>query len=77
MSSGVTLATERDEVQLGIFARMAAKFLMVNLQVRHRAARLTPPAIAPQHLLPQSLVRHRTSRRGAGFGPIELEPGGF
>ena len=51
----MTLGTERDEIQLGIFARMAAKFLMVNLQVRHRAARLTPPAIAPQHLLPQTL----------------------
>jgi len=31
---------------------MAAKFLMVNLQVRDLAARLTPPAVAPQHLLP-------------------------
>jgi hypothetical protein len=27
MSAGVTLGTERDEIQLGIFARMAAKFL--------------------------------------------------
>jgi len=43
MSSGVTLATERNEIQLGIFARLATKFLMVNLQVRHLAARLTPP----------------------------------
>jgi len=59
MSPGVALATERDEIQLGIFARMAAKFLMVNLQVRHRAARLTPPTIAMQHLLPQILVGHR------------------
>ena len=52
MSAGVTLGTERDEIQLGIFARMAAKFLVVNLQVRHRAAQLTPPAIATQNLLP-------------------------
>jgi hypothetical protein len=56
MSAGVTLATEGDEIQLGIFARMAAKFLVVNLQVRHRAARLTPPAITMQHLLSQPLV---------------------
>jgi hypothetical protein len=46
VSAGVTLGTERDEIQLGIFARMAAQFLMVNLQVRHRAAGLTPPAVA-------------------------------
>ncbi len=31
----MALATERDEIQLGIFARMAAKFLMVKFQVRH------------------------------------------
>ncbi len=45
MSAGVTLGTERDEIQFGIFARMAAKLLMVNLQVRHLAARLTPPPV--------------------------------
>jgi hypothetical protein len=56
MNAGVTLGTERDEIQLGIFARVAAKFLMVNLQVRHRAARLTPPSIATQDLLAQSFV---------------------
>ena len=67
MSSGVTLATERDEIQLGIFARMAAKFLVVNLQVRHRAARLTPPAITMQHLLPQPLVRRRVQPQGHGL----------
>ena len=73
MSPGVTLATERDEIQLGIFARMAAKFLMVNLQVRHRAARLTPPAIAPQNLLPQTVVRRTDpAATAAGFGPVEL-----
>jgi hypothetical protein len=67
MSSGVTLATERDEIQIGIFARMAAKFLMVNFQVRHCAARLTPPAIAPQHLVPQSFVRRRIQPQAHGF----------
>jgi hypothetical protein len=33
MRAGVTHGTERDEVQLGIFARMAAKFQMVDFQV--------------------------------------------
>jgi hypothetical protein len=35
---------------------MAAKLFVVNFQVRHRAARLAPPAIATQDLLPQSFV---------------------
>jgi hypothetical protein len=30
---------------------MAAKLMVVNFQVRHRAARLTPPAIATQDVL--------------------------
>jgi hypothetical protein len=57
MSAGVTLGTERDEIQLGIFARKAAKLLMVNLQIRHRAARLTPPAVSTQDLLAQAFIR--------------------
>jgi hypothetical protein len=32
---------------------------VVDFQARHRAARLTSPAIATQHQLPQTLVRHR------------------
>jgi len=31
---------------------MAAEVPVVNFQIRHRAARLTPPAIATQDLLP-------------------------
>jgi hypothetical protein len=52
MNAFVTQGAQSDEIELRIFARMAAKFLMVNLQVRHRAARLTPPAVPTQHLLP-------------------------
>ena len=50
--------TERDQVLLGIIAGVAAKLFVVDLKVRHRAAQLTPPAIAPLHLLPSSFVRH-------------------
>jgi hypothetical protein len=57
MSSGVTLVTERDQVLLGVVARMAAKLFVANLQVRHRAAGLTPPAIATQDLLPPRYSR--------------------
>jgi hypothetical protein len=33
-----------------------AKLLAMDFQVRHRAARLTTPAIAAQDLLPKTLV---------------------
>jgi hypothetical protein len=46
-----------DQVLLGVVARVAAKLFVVNIQVRHRATRLTPPAVAVQNLLPQSFVR--------------------
>jgi hypothetical protein len=42
--------TQRDQVFFGIVAGVAAKLFVVDFQVQHRAARLTPPAIATQHL---------------------------
>jgi hypothetical protein len=63
---------QRDQVLFGIVAGMAAKLFVVDFQVRHRAARLTPPAVATQDLLPQSFVGHGSSRRRLGFGLIEL-----
>jgi hypothetical protein len=30
---------------------LAAKFLVVDFKIRHGAAQLTPPAVAPQNLL--------------------------
>src|SRR2546422_11780277 len=35
----------------------STQFLMVNLQIRHCAATLTPPAVSAQHLLPQGFVQ--------------------
>jgi hypothetical protein len=52
MCSGVASSAHRDQILLGVMAGMAAKLFVVDLQVRHRSARLTPPAIAPQNLLP-------------------------
>lgn len=75
ISPGVTLATEPNEIQLGIFARMAAKFLMVNLHVRHRAAGLTPPSTRGFLPLPiWNRLRHgerslSVSRKEAGRRP--------
>jgi hypothetical protein len=59
MQFGVACCAERDQVLLGVFPRVAAEFPVVHLQVRHRAAGLTPPGIATQDLLPQPLVRRR------------------
>ena len=59
MHAGMALRAERDQVLLGVVAGMAAKPFVVDLQVRHGAARLTPPAITTQNLLPQALVGHR------------------
>jgi hypothetical protein len=56
MCFGVACGAERDEVLLGIVTRVAAKFFVVNFQVRHRPTQLASPAIATQHLLPQALV---------------------
>jgi len=36
---------------------MAAEFLVVHLKIRHCAAGLTSPAIAPQDLLAHTFVR--------------------
>jgi hypothetical protein len=53
MHASMAPRAERDEVLLGVVARLAAKLFVVDLQVRHRAARLTPPASHhDQDLLP-------------------------
>jgi len=59
MCTRVACGAERDQVFLGVAAGMAAKLPVMDLQVRHPAARLTAAAIPTQHLLPQLLVRYR------------------
>jgi hypothetical protein len=56
MGAGVTDRAKRDQVRFRVISQMTPKFLVVNLQVRHRSAGLTPPAIATQYLLPELLV---------------------
>jgi len=46
MAAGVALCAERDQVLFAVAARVAKKLFVMDFQVRHRAARLTPPAIA-------------------------------
>ncbi len=52
MRNGVTDCAQCDQVRFGVISQTAPKVLVVNFQVRHCAARLTPPAIAMQHPLP-------------------------
>jgi len=49
---------ERDQVFLGILARVTTEFFVMNFQIRHCAAGLTSPAIAAENLLPQMCVRN-------------------
>jgi len=57
MQTGVACGTECDQVFFRIFAGMAAEFLVVNLEIRHCAARLASPAIAPQYLVAELFVQ--------------------
>ena len=56
VNSGVAARTDSNQVLFGVLARVTSKLLVVDLEVRYCAARLTPPAIATQDPLPQSLV---------------------
>jgi hypothetical protein len=57
MRAGVTDRAKCDQVRFGVISQTAPKVLVVNFKVRHPAARLTPPAIATQDLLPEALIR--------------------
>jgi hypothetical protein len=56
MHGGVAFAAQRDQILLGIVAGMAAKLLVVNLKIRHRAARLASPAIPAEHFVANLVV---------------------
>ena len=56
MHSAVAGTAKCNQVLLDILPGEAAKFFVVNFQVRHRAAQLTAPAIAPQYLFAEILI---------------------
>jgi len=64
MRLAMALVAKRDQVQCRIRATVTAKILMMNFQVGPRAAGLTAPTIASEHLLAKVLV---------GFG-LESQP---
>jgi hypothetical protein len=51
--ASVASTAKRNQVQLGeLSAGVAAEFLVMDFQIRHRAAGLTAPAVTMQNLLP-------------------------
>jgi len=56
-----------NQVLLDIFARQAAKFLVVDFKVRHRSAGLASPSITPQHALPQLVILFRVEAQARRF----------
>jgi hypothetical protein len=59
MDASMALCAERNQVLFCVVAGVAAKFLVMDFQVRHDATRLTSPAIPAQDFLPQALVQYR------------------
>jgi hypothetical protein len=57
----MTRCAERNQIGFRIIASLAAKLLMMEFQIRHRAAQLTAPSIPTQHLLSQILVGDTSS----------------
>ena len=47
MNAAMTVVAQRDEIVFRIHTRVAAKFLVVDFKVGHRAAELTTPAVPP------------------------------
>jgi hypothetical protein len=48
---------EGDQILLGIVARLAAKLFVVNLKIRHVAARLASPAVPAEHLSAKLVIQ--------------------
>src|ERR1700722_6440437 len=55
----MAIDAQRNQVFFQVGAGLAAKLFVMKFQVRHRAARLTSPAVTTKDKLPQPLVRQR------------------
>jgi hypothetical protein len=64
----VTSDAERNQVCVRILAALAAKYLVVDLQIRRSPTTLAFPTITPQHLLPESFVQLRIEAQARAFG---------
>ena len=68
MLSRVTCDAERNQVCIRILTALAAKYLVVNLQIRPSPTTLAFPTVTPQHLLPESFVQLRIEAPARAFG---------
>jgi len=64
MQGCVASIAQHDQVFVRIVARVTSKVLMVNLKVGHRAAELTSPTVATQHLGAETVVLVRLEPQG-------------
>lgn len=62
----------RDQVFFGVVVEVTAELFLVNLEARHRAARLIPPAIATRDLLRSLPYDSGSGRKWRQLGPIVL-----
>jgi hypothetical protein len=56
MQGGVACSAKRDQIPLRVITRVAAKFLVMNLKIGHRAAALASPTVPPKHLAAEAFV---------------------
>jgi hypothetical protein len=64
----VTCDAERNQVCVRIIATLAAKFLVVNLQIRPSPTTLASPTVTPPHLMPELFVQLRIEAPARAFG---------
>jgi hypothetical protein len=57
MRSGMAYRTKRNQVLLSVVTGLTAEFLVVDLEVGHRAASLASPTIPPEYLVAELFVR--------------------
>jgi hypothetical protein len=47
---------ESDQIVFGIVPRLATKLFVMNLKIRHCAARLASPTVAAEHLVAKLVI---------------------
>jgi hypothetical protein len=67
MLARMATVTECYQICLAIITRLAAKLLMMNVQVRHGAARLTAPSVSAKDLLPKTFICGGIKPQGDDF----------
>ena len=59
MRFSMAVLTEDNEISFRVIAAVAAKELVMDFEAAHCTTRLAAPAVSPEYLLPQILIRDR------------------